>query len=83
MQLFKTRSGNILRSQGKSWHIGLDWDSLINQEDLHKYLSAFTKKNALDETEADLAIANGTLPPIGTQEVWAAGVTYLRSHRLV
>jgi 2-dehydro-3-deoxy-D-arabinonate dehydratase len=33
----------------------------------------------LNEAEADQAIANGVLPPIGTQEVWAAGVTYLRS----
>ncbi|MEI9918604.1 MAG: fumarylacetoacetate hydrolase family protein [Bacteroidota bacterium] len=79
MQLFKTKSGNILRTEGKSYHIDTNWDSLINQEDLHKHLSGLAKGTALDESEADLAIANGTLPPIGTQEVWAAGVTYLRS----
>jgi 2-dehydro-3-deoxy-D-arabinonate dehydratase len=79
MQLFKTKSGNILRSQGKSFHIDSNWDVLINQKDLHKHLSDLVKGTEMNETEADLAIANGTLPPIGTQEVWAAGVTYLRS----
>lgn len=29
--------------------------------------------------EVDAATGSGLLPPIGTQEVWAAGVTYLRS----
>ncbi|HEX8061575.1 MAG TPA: fumarylacetoacetate hydrolase family protein [Cyclobacteriaceae bacterium] len=79
MQLFKTKSGNILRTQGKSFHVDTNWDALINQEDLHKHLSTVATRTALDESEADQAIANGVLPPIGTQEVWAAGVTYLRS----
>ncbi|MEJ0032504.1 MAG: fumarylacetoacetate hydrolase family protein [Bacteroidota bacterium] len=79
MQLFKTKTGNILRTEGKSFHIDSSWDSLINQPDLHQHLSGFTKGTPLNESEADLAIANGTLPPIGTQEVWAAGVTYLKS----
>jgi 2-dehydro-3-deoxy-D-arabinonate dehydratase len=79
MQLYKTKSGNILRAQGKSYQVHPDWDLLINQEDLHKHLSELAKGAALNETEADQAIANGVLAPIGTQEVWAAGVTYLRS----
>jgi 2-dehydro-3-deoxy-D-arabinonate dehydratase len=79
MQLFKTKEGNILRTQGKSYKIEGSWDSTINQKDLHKHLSSFTKGPAISESEADRMIATGVMPPIGTQEVWAAGVTYLRS----
>ncbi len=79
MQLFKTKEGNILRTKGKSYKVDNSWDSLINQTDLHKHLTSLTNGIAIDEQEADRMIANGVLPPIGTQEVWAAGVTYLRS----
>lgn len=79
MQLYKTKSGNILRAQGKSFLVDSNWDALVNQKDLNKHLSSLAKGTPMDETEADLAIANGVLPPIGTQEVWAAGVTYLKS----
>lgn len=79
MQLFKTTAGNILRTDNKSYRVDPDWDSLINQKNLHKHLSGLTKGTALNESDADQMIANGVLAPIGTQEVWAAGVTYLRS----
>jgi 2-dehydro-3-deoxy-D-arabinonate dehydratase len=79
MQLFKTTSGNILRAQGKSVKINDNWDTLVNQKDLHKHLAGLLNGPAIPESEADKLIASGVLPPIGTQEVWAAGVTYLRS----
>ncbi|HZY79460.1 MAG TPA: fumarylacetoacetate hydrolase family protein [Cyclobacteriaceae bacterium] len=79
MQLFKTKSGNILRAQGKSVKIDGNWDTLVNQKDLHKHLTGLLNGAGLPEAEADKMITSGVLPPIGTQEVWAAGVTYLRS----
>lgn len=79
MQLYKTREGNILRSQGRSTRIDGNWDTIINQKDLHKHLSDLINVSPLEEAHADRIIAAGVLPPIGTQEVWAAGVTYLRS----
>jgi len=44
----------------------LAWDELINQENLPKYLERLLTTKCFTV-------------PIGTQEVWAAGVTYLRS----
>lgn len=79
MQLFKTKNGNILRTDGKSFKVDDNWDQLINQKDLHKHLSGLAKGTPLNESDADKSIASGVLPPIGTQEVWAAGVTYLKS----
>lgn len=78
MQLFKTKEGNILRTEHKSYKLDGNWDSIINQKDLHKHLSGLTS-NPVSESDADRMIAGGILPPIGSQEVWAAGVTYLRS----
>jgi len=56
---------------------GVDWDELINREDLLQFLtSALASLKPLSNfslPEADL------LAPIGRQEVWAAGVTYFRS----
>ncbi|HMJ70088.1 MAG TPA: fumarylacetoacetate hydrolase family protein [Cyclobacteriaceae bacterium] len=79
MQLYKTTEGNILRSQGRSVRIDGSWDALVNHKDLHKHLSGLLNLSPIEEAEADKIIASGLLPPIGSQEVWAAGVTYLRS----
>jgi 2-dehydro-3-deoxy-D-arabinonate dehydratase len=79
MQLFKTKEGNILRTNGKSYKIDGSWDTIINQKDLHKHLSSFTSGTTIPEADADRMIAKGVLPPVGNHEVWAAGVTYLRS----
>lgn len=51
-----------------------DWDELINHNNLFQYLSTQTK-NKTDVNWSNTKI----LAPIGRQEVWAAGVTYLRS----
>ncbi|MEP7252334.1 MAG: 2-hydroxyhepta-2,4-diene-1,7-dioate isomerase, partial [Ginsengibacter sp.] len=80
MKLFKTSTGNILKSNGQSYLIEEGWDLLINREDLFKYLNAqVSTSNPLSEEEAAYLIAASIEAPIGTQEVWAAGVTYLRS----
>ena len=53
-----------------------DWDTLFNRDDLATALVEMTRHAPLLD---DLDLATETLAPIGRQEVWAAGVTYLRS----
>lgn len=80
MHLYKTTSGAVLRHKTQLFLIRDDWDTLINQEDLYGHLKKLTADaERLDEAGALDLIENHLLPPIGTQEVWAAGVTYLRS----
>ena len=80
MHLYKTVKGNILRYNDKSFLINEEWDKLINRDNLHAYLQNLSvSANTIDEKEADDLIDASVLPPIGSQEVWAAGVTYLRS----
>lgn len=80
MHLYKTSAGAVLRYNHQSFFISDNWDVLINQTDLFQHLLQLTKsKNTLPEAEAATYLNNQLLPPIGSQEVWAAGVTYLRS----
>jgi 2-dehydro-3-deoxy-D-arabinonate dehydratase len=80
MHLYKTSKGNILKSDGQSFLITEDWDKLINQHNLHDHLQQLSvNAHRISEEQSNDYINNYLLPPIGNQEVWAAGVTYLRS----
>jgi 2-dehydro-3-deoxy-D-arabinonate dehydratase len=79
MNLYKTKKGNLLEHEGKFWLLEKHWDELINRNDLHGYLGKNTPRGQLSAKEAAEMLQQDLLAPIGTQEVWAAGVTYLRS----
>jgi len=79
MHLYKTMEGPLLLHQGTAYLLQGEWDALINQSNLHQQLKDLSV-NAKEISEAQTqALLNKTLAPIGNQEVWAAGVTYLRS----
>jgi 2-dehydro-3-deoxy-D-arabinonate dehydratase len=80
MKLYKTKKGNVLEYQKKFWLLEQIWDELINRDDLHEYLAkAVRAAGELSALEAADLLEQDLLAPIGSQEVWAAGVTYLRS----
>jgi 2-dehydro-3-deoxy-D-arabinonate dehydratase len=80
MHLYKTAEGTILKYSGKSFLLKGTWDAIINQTNLFEYLqTAATASREITAAQSEEFIANYLLPPIGSQEVWAAGVTYLRS----
>lgn len=80
MHLYKTSKGNILKYEAKAFLLNDDWDALINRENLYNHLLQLTETTVtLSEELAENYINNFILPPVGSQEVWAAGVTYLRS----
>ena len=69
-----------MEASGKYYHMDQPWDELVNRDGLYDYL----EKAAASKTEMTASrdkdwLEKGILPPIGSQEVWAAGVTYLRS----
>src|SRR5213080_1372046 len=77
MRLYKTRHGVALEDDG-SWYDlpGAGWDAMANRSDLLDFLrTQLRTARRLDAALAD----DEFLAPIGSQEVWAAGVTYLRS----
>jgi 2-dehydro-3-deoxy-D-arabinonate dehydratase len=74
MKLFKTSAGIILQRNEEYFVLNEDFDALINRDNLFEYLSSVTSgKTTINWNEIKM------LAPIGKQEVWAAGVTYLRS----
>jgi 2-dehydro-3-deoxy-D-arabinonate dehydratase len=77
MKLFRLRQGVILQHQQANYLINLEWDTLINRVGLYAYLSDALPGLTVVDTLGTLS--DELLPPIGNQEVWAAGVTYLRS----
>lgn len=80
MRLYRTKKGNLLENQEKFWLFEKGWDELINRSDLHGFLTnAVSRNKEVSALEAADLMEQDLLAPIGSQEVWAAGVTYLRS----
>jgi 2-dehydro-3-deoxy-D-arabinonate dehydratase len=78
MQLYKTKAAVLVSHENDFYASPLEWDILINRKNLHAFLSSEIK-NWKKISHGSQLIANELLAPIGTQEVWAAGVTYYRS----
>jgi 2-dehydro-3-deoxy-D-arabinonate dehydratase len=79
MKLYKTTAGIVLEAHHSCFHLAdQDWDTLINRADLHEHLQQMVQ--TLEPVGDENWLWKQTLlPPIQNQEIWAAGVTYLRS----
>lgn len=76
MKLFRTATSRFVEHEGHAYRIGaLTWDELIGHEDLHGCLQAVVDSEAPTHEFQGVQLD----APIGSQEVWAAGVTYYRS----
>ena len=79
MKIYKTLQGFVIEHESQfyiSRHI--DWDLFVNREDLYFELQREIQLLPA-ASEYKSLIDNGLLAPIQSQEVWAAGVTYLKS----
>jgi len=79
MKLFKTTEGILIESNQECYLLPIqNWDAYINRHDLHqqikKDIAGLTPVGGLEWLQKQTI-----LPPIESQEIWAAGVTYLRS----
>jgi len=80
MHLYRTTDGFLIRYEDgvRKLSLSLDWDALINRDDLWHFLKN-EWKTAQPLLETASALEEKILAPIGNQEVWAAGVTYYSS----
>jgi len=79
MRLYKTPDGIIIEADGSCFQLpNPDWDAYINRDDLHEQMQ---RDIATQKPVGGLEwLASQTiLAPVENQEIWAAGVTYLRS----
>jgi 2-dehydro-3-deoxy-D-arabinonate dehydratase len=80
MKLFKTGKGILLQFKKEYYVLQQSWDELINRDNLYAYLlKEHLNQKTVTVQQAEQWCNEYLLPPIGSQEVWAAGVTYLRS----
>jgi 2-dehydro-3-deoxy-D-arabinonate dehydratase len=75
MKLFLTGGGIVVERDGKYRALSVSWDHLMQQDDVVREV----EKLAQGASATDQIDLSTLRPPIGSQEVWAAGVTYLRS----
>ena len=79
MKLYNTKSGIAIEHQDR-WYLANDFscDKLMVRDDLESFLEASIANLPTADGSA-LNLEENLLAPIGSQEVWAAGVTYHRS----
>jgi 2-dehydro-3-deoxy-D-arabinonate dehydratase len=76
VKLYRTSKGPYVEESGNYYRVPLlSWDALVTHDDLHGYLLSIVNKGDPAEDFSSAKIE----APIGSQEVWAAGVTYYRS----
>ncbi len=79
MRLYRTSKGPVVERDERFFALAEpDWDALVNRDDLRAFLETSLIEGAEELTGFSLEGAD-LLPPIVSQEVWAAGVTYFRS----
>jgi 2-dehydro-3-deoxy-D-arabinonate dehydratase len=76
MLLYRTTKGFLLNSDDQYFTVhGTDFDELLNLPNLQDHLHDVSRRGPAVEPPPREDI----LAPVGTQEIWAAGVTYERS----
>jgi 2-dehydro-3-deoxy-D-arabinonate dehydratase len=77
MKVYRTGSGVVVEHEGKFHAAPIDdWDEFINDD---KILEKLTSWIANGSNKGNAKAPDDIIAPIGKQEVWACGVTYLRS----
>jgi 2-dehydro-3-deoxy-D-arabinonate dehydratase len=79
MKLYRTENGILLEKEDVFYRLHeTDWDLTVNRDDLFEWLE-LQIENLIGITFTDDLPFPAVLTPIGSQEVWASGVTYYRS----
>ncbi len=79
MKLYKVQHSVLVEKDGSYFPINnLEWDEVVNRDDLYEWLVKETENIVPVRFNSDQPMPE-VLPPVGTQEIWASGVTYFRS----
>ena len=77
MKVYKTKDSAVIYSKGNFYKRAChDWDAFINRKGLFRLLQKEIEDlSPLENT----GLIDNSLMPVGSQEIWASGVTYQRS----
>jgi 2-dehydro-3-deoxy-D-arabinonate dehydratase len=78
MKLYKTKFGIIIQIENSFYIIDEKWNAFVNDDNLFDKIKNIPQKIVPISNGQEL-INIGLEAPIGSQELWAGGVTYLRS----
>lgn len=79
MKIYKITSGILIEENGSFFLLeDEEWDSFVNDDDLHHKLRRTVASLAPVDNAREL-IENELEPPLQSQEIWASGVTYYNS----
>lgn len=78
MKLFKTKNCIIIQKDNTYYPVNENWDLFVNDDHLFDKMDKITNENDPINNGQELIDA-GLEAPIGSQELWASGVTYMRS----
>ena len=79
VKIYRTAKGIIIDHNDEFFlSAESDWDHLVNRTNLFQKISSELKSLQPDK-DLRSTLSDNLLAPIGNQEIWAAGVTYLRS----
>src|SRR5204863_596818 len=79
MKVYKTKSGILIEKDAKFFLLkDENWDQFINNDNLFQRVEKFTR-SLVPLSDTGKLLSEDILPPIGSQELWACGVTNLRS----
>lgn len=79
MKIYKTKSGIVIEKDSKFFLLkDENWDQFINSDNLFQKAEKYSRSLA-SMTEGSKLIESEVVAPVGNQELWACGVTYLRS----
>ncbi|TDB63341.1 fumarylacetoacetate hydrolase family protein [Arundinibacter roseus] len=79
MKLYRTHHGILLEKEDQYYRLHeTNWDAVVNRDNLYDWLVTQTESLLLLPFTDALPMPE-LLPPVGTQELWASGVTYFRS----
>jgi 2-dehydro-3-deoxy-D-arabinonate dehydratase len=80
MKLYRTTGGYIVEQQDRFYEgADVSWDQLITHANLADHLAKTLPQLKPMDAGSFASIEKQVLAPIGSQEVWASGVTYHRS----
>jgi 2-dehydro-3-deoxy-D-arabinonate dehydratase len=79
MRVYKVKRGVVIEKDKSLFLIeNQNWDSFINDDNLFEKINTVIKDSKPSSESRD-ALLKDLMAPVESQEVWASGVTYLRS----
>jgi 2-dehydro-3-deoxy-D-arabinonate dehydratase len=76
MKLYKTKSGPVIEKENRFYLLSQDWESFVNDDFLFEKMEKVITGSEVTLCDKPVEL----MAPIGEhQELWACGVTYLRS----